>query len=209
MALKEHLDGLAANFAQALMDAIMAHPLSDLMAEGVVAPERVPNFARQPAAPKTPKASKGTSAAAGRLVRRTSEQIAEAAAQIAALLKKEGPMRAEDIRKALDLDVREVPRLLKEGVASKAFAVLSGQKRSTTYGLKGSKAPVAKVAKSSKKALKKAAKAAKRSAKKAPAKKRPAKALKKPARKAAPKAPKAAKAPVASQAAPQEQAAAE
>jgi len=48
-------------------------------------------------------------------------------------------MRSEEIRKALKLDVREVPRVLKEGVAKKKLRS-KGQKRATTYfrGVSGS-----------------------------------------------------------------------
>jgi hypothetical protein len=41
-------------------------------------------------------------------------------------------MRAEEIRKMLGLDVREMPRILKEGFAKKALKS-KGQKRATTY----------------------------------------------------------------------------
>ncbi|HWL86617.1 MAG TPA: hypothetical protein VNO21_12490 [Polyangiaceae bacterium] len=41
-------------------------------------------------------------------------------------------MRAEDIRHKLGLDVREVPRALKDALASKLISK-KGQKRATTY----------------------------------------------------------------------------
>jgi hypothetical protein len=41
-------------------------------------------------------------------------------------------LRAEEIRKMLGLDVREVPRILKEGLAKKKLRS-TGQKRATTY----------------------------------------------------------------------------
>lgn len=72
----------------------------------------------------------------GRLARRTPEQIAEAVAKVATLLKQKGPMRAEAIRADLGLQPKEMPRIMKDGIASKAFAILSGEKRSTTYGIK-------------------------------------------------------------------------
>ena len=43
----------------------------------------------------------------------------------------------------LELDRREVPRILQQGLADKLFRVLSGAKRSTTYGL-GKSAKTAK-----------------------------------------------------------------
>jgi hypothetical protein len=44
---------------------------------------------------------------------------------------KEG-LRSEQIRKALKLDVREVPRILKQGLATKKLKS-KGQKRATVY----------------------------------------------------------------------------
>jgi hypothetical protein len=41
-------------------------------------------------------------------------------------------LRAEEIRTALKLDVREVPRVLKEGLKTKKLKA-KGQKRATTY----------------------------------------------------------------------------
>lgn len=41
-------------------------------------------------------------------------------------------MRAEEIRKFLNLDVREVPRVLKHGVETKKLRS-KGTKRATTY----------------------------------------------------------------------------
>jgi Fic family protein len=41
-------------------------------------------------------------------------------------------LRSEEIRRALKLDVREVPRVLKEGLTKKKLRS-KGQKRATTY----------------------------------------------------------------------------
>jgi Fic family protein len=52
---------------------------------------------------------------------------------IVTLLKgKKAGLRSEQIRAALKLDVREVPRVLKEGLAKKRLRS-KGQKRATTY----------------------------------------------------------------------------
>jgi hypothetical protein len=69
----------------------------------------------------------------GRLPRRSAEDIKVALDKVHGLLKgsKTG-LRAEQIRKALRLDVREMPRVLKEGLASKKLSS-KGQKRATTY----------------------------------------------------------------------------
>jgi len=69
----------------------------------------------------------------GRLARRSPADIAKTLGQIVALVKtKKAGLRSEEIRKALKLDVREVPRVLKEGLAKKTLKS-KGQKRATVY----------------------------------------------------------------------------
>jgi hypothetical protein len=107
----------------------------------------------------------------GRLTRRTPEQIADAVNTVATLLRNHpAGLRSEQIRAELGMDIRELPRVLKDGVADRVLCVLSGQKRSTLYGVSGPRATT-------------------KPAKKAPAKKTPVKAAKrKTAKKAAKKA---------------------
>ena len=71
-----------------------------------------------------------------RLPRRSAAQIARAGDRVARLLKKspEG-LRSEGIRSALRIDTRALPRILRDAVAAKKIVVLSGTKRSTTYGV--------------------------------------------------------------------------
>lgn len=72
----------------------------------------------------------------GRLARRSQQQIeATLAKVIAAVKKSKSGLRAEEIRKQLQLDVREVPRVLKEGLKTKKLKA-AGQKRATTYSAK-------------------------------------------------------------------------
>jgi hypothetical protein len=69
----------------------------------------------------------------GRLRRRSPEEIAKAVDLVAKLVKSHPKgLRSEEIRKKLGLDVREVPRILREGVAAKRLRS-KGQKRATTY----------------------------------------------------------------------------
>lgn len=76
--------------------------------------------------------------ASGRLPRRSLETIQAAVGQVVAVLKtaKEG-MRAEQIRSVLGLQSKEMPRILAEALATKAVVILAGQKRATTYGVRG------------------------------------------------------------------------
>jgi hypothetical protein len=63
--------------------------------------------------------------------------------QVVALVNKSKTgLRSEEIRKTLNLDVREVPRILKTGVQSKKLKA-KGQRRATTYSA-GTKAPSTK-----------------------------------------------------------------
>ena len=70
---------------------------------------------------------------AGRLPRRSPEDIAKVLAQVVVLVKSEKQgLRAEEIRAKLGVQRKEMPRVLKEGIARKQLKA-KGQKRSTTY----------------------------------------------------------------------------
>jgi hypothetical protein len=68
-----------------------------------------------------------------RLPRRSAEEIQAVLGKIVLLVKtrKDG-MRAEQIRAAFGLESKEMPRILKEGLAKKKL-LAKGQKRATTY----------------------------------------------------------------------------
>jgi hypothetical protein len=124
--LHSHLSDLAHSFAESVLAAVRAASLDELVAEG---------GGRRPAAggggeiPTPLRKAKG-----GRLARRTSEEIAQTLDRVVGAVKasKDKGLRAEEIRKALSLDVREVPRVLKEGLRTKKLKA-KGQKRATTY----------------------------------------------------------------------------
>lgn len=81
------------------------------------------------------KRTKRAAAKTVRLPRRSAAQIARAGDRVARLLKKnpEG-LRSEGIRAALRIEARALPRVLRDAVTAKKIVVLSGAKRSTTYG---------------------------------------------------------------------------
>ena len=126
-ALHSRLNDLAASFASAVLDAVKNASLKDLHTGGPVSEPRGRRGA--------PKAApvKSASAKAGRLPRRSAEDIAGALDSIVALVKKhkEG-MRAEEIRKQLGMQAKEMPRVLKEGLSARLLRT-KGQKRATTY----------------------------------------------------------------------------
>ena len=173
--LSEKLKQLAATFADAVSEVVetemrdrMTNALSALGATGGSGDTEV-----WAGLPRPPKEKTGKSKS-GRLARRSLEEIQAVVADVVKLVAKHPDgLRSETIRTELDLDVREVPRVLKEGVAMGALKS-HGQKRATVYFAgKGGKTPKAKKA-SSKKTPK--AKAASKKAPKKAAKKNKAKA---------------------------------
>jgi hypothetical protein len=130
--LHARLNDLATSFADAVLDAIRSASLEELTGGRSL-----------PGGKRTGGASNGGGGGAqaaaprkanGRLARRSAEDVAKTLDRVVAAVKKsrDKGMRAEDIRKALQLDVREVPRVLKEGLARKVLRS-KGQKRATTY----------------------------------------------------------------------------
>jgi glucan-binding YG repeat protein len=177
--LSEKLKQLAATFADAVSEVVetemrdrMTNALSALGATGGSGDTEV----RRGRPAKTSKEKTGKSKS-GRLARRSLEEIQAVVADVVKLVAKHPDgLRSETIRTELDLDVREVPRVLKEGLTMGALKS-TGQKRATVYFAgKGSKTPKAKKA-SSKKTPK--AKAASKKAPKKAAKKNKAKAASK------------------------------
>jgi hypothetical protein len=134
--LRTTLDTLAASFAANVLAAIRGASLQELLAESSGVPRRGPGRPRgggTTAGNPGPRVSVARKSKGGRLARRSPAEIARTLEAIVVLLRKnkEG-LRSEQIRKALRLDVREVPRVLREGLAKKKLKA-KGQKRSTTY----------------------------------------------------------------------------
>jgi hypothetical protein len=127
--LRSQLDSLAASFANAVVEAIRSASLQELVStEG-----RAVAAASRGAAAPVAKATVAKTTRTGRLKRRSSEDIGQVLDQVIALVKKskEG-LRAEQIRTELNLQAKELPRVLKEGLASRRLRK-SGQKRATVY----------------------------------------------------------------------------
>ena len=137
--LRSSLDSLATNFACAVLDAIRGASLDELVGGDR---RRTSTWPRPPSGCHDEDGADGCTGVGpghqgktkgGRLARRSPADIAKTLGQIVALVKtKKAGLRSEEIRKALKLDVREVPRVLKEGLAKKKLKS-KGQKRATTY----------------------------------------------------------------------------
>ena len=127
--LHSAIHDLAQSFTSAVLDAIRAASLDDLHVDGA----RV----------SSPRTARGSAHAdplhtpvrkpAGRLPRRSHEEIAKTLDQVVGLVKasKTG-LRSEEIRAALKLDKREMPRVLGQGLQMKKLKS-KGQKRGTVY----------------------------------------------------------------------------
>jgi uncharacterized protein YejL (UPF0352 family) len=148
--LRTQLQELARSFADQVIGAIRGTSLQELLSpDGQDAGQDVSSRRRARAdAPRAfPSARAAKSAVAeataapatrppragGRLPRRSAEEIEATLEKIVALLKKhkEG-LRAEEIRKSLAMQAKEMPRILKEGLSTKKLTS-KGQKRATTY----------------------------------------------------------------------------
>lgn len=121
--LRSVLNDLASEFANGVLAALRSASLEDLQAEA--GGGRARGGGGQPDPLRRAK---------GRLARRTQEQIDATLAKVVAAVKatKGKGLRAEEIKTALGLDKREMPRVLKEGLAKKKLKA-KGQKRATTY----------------------------------------------------------------------------
>ena len=136
--LRSSLNDLTSAFASSVLAAIRGASLQELLdkTDGVArrGPGRPPKAKVAPTAataPTAPTMSKGRKS--GRLPRRSAEGIAKALDQVIALVKKhKDGLRAEQIREQLKMQSKEMPRVLKEGLAKRKLKA-KGQKRATTY----------------------------------------------------------------------------
>lgn len=126
--LHSQLASLAGSFASAVLEAIKGASLEELISES-----RTPTAKarREPAANGAPRPARARTS--GRLRRRSPDDIAKALEKVVVLLRrhKQG-QRAEQIRQQLGMQAKEMPRVLKEGLAKKQLKS-KGQKRATTY----------------------------------------------------------------------------
>jgi hypothetical protein len=127
--LRSALDALAESFADSVLEVVRSSNLDEIIgAQGV----RANRVATTPSSVKLTRPT-AKSAKPGRLPRRSVEDIAAVLGQIIALVKKNRDgLRAEEIRANLGLEAKELPRVLKEGIATKKLRT-KGQKRATTY----------------------------------------------------------------------------
>jgi hypothetical protein len=125
--LQSRLNELASSFADAVLEAVRSVSLHELQATGSGNSHQAGRAVLStPGIAKRPRAS-------GRLPRRSAQDIAKELGRVVALVKThKGGLRAEQIRDRLGLQSKELPRVLKEGLSTKALKS-KGRKRATTY----------------------------------------------------------------------------
>jgi hypothetical protein len=133
--LRSQLNNLASSFADSVLQAIKGASLEELLTEGNVrggGNGRAPRSSPKTTPKAAPAAAKGARSSR-RLPRRSAEDIQQSLEEVAGLLKKHPDgLRAEQIRAELGMEAKEMPRILKQGLSSKALKS-KGQKRATTY----------------------------------------------------------------------------
>jgi hypothetical protein len=134
--LRNTIESLASQFASSVLDALRSasiDELADVAGRGAVR--------RGPGRPRA-ESSEGAAAAprrgaargrGGRLGRRTQNDITKMVESIVDVLAKSASgLRSEQIREALNVEAKELPRPLAEALSS-GLVTKTGQKRATTY----------------------------------------------------------------------------
>jgi hypothetical protein len=127
--LHSRISLLAASFVDSVLEAVKSSSLQEIL-DGGSGHRAEPRAARAAFAPR---AGRAPAARNGRLPRRSAEDIAKTLEVVVSLLgSRKNGLRAEQIRTELNMQAKELPRILKEGLGRKKIRAV-GQKRATTY----------------------------------------------------------------------------
>lgn len=128
--LHSRISGLVSSFVDSVLDAVKSSSLQEILDGSGVAHRAGPRAAKAGFAPR---AARVPMAKSGRLPRRSAEDIAKTLEVVVSLLgSRKNGLRAEQIRTELNMQAKELPRILKEGLGRKKIRAV-GQKRATTY----------------------------------------------------------------------------
>lgn len=130
--LRTTIENLATEFASKILDALRSASIDELVGvagDGGTRRARPARAATEGAAAARAPRPRGSS---GRLGRRSAGDISRMVESIVELLAKSDGLRAEQIREALGVEAKELPRPLAEAL-SLGRVTKSGQKRATTY----------------------------------------------------------------------------
>ena len=123
--LQSTLEHLASDFAVRVLGVLRTAPLDEIMSlDG-----------RAVAAAR---GARGAAKVTGRRYRRSADELASMVEEVAGVLANHGSLRAEQIRTALGVEQKALPRVLKEGLDRGRFTK-TGERRATVYTLKGAK----------------------------------------------------------------------
>lgn len=126
--LQSRISEIATSFVDSVLDAVRSSSLEEL-----VGGRAVSAGARSVSSTKSAPARSERTTHSGRLARRSGEDIAKVLEVVVSLLSsRKNGLRAEQIRSELNMQSKELPRILKEGLARKKLRAV-GQKRATTY----------------------------------------------------------------------------
>jgi hypothetical protein len=129
ISLLSSIDALTLSFANSVLAAIRGASLDELLGEGG---DRHRGPARASTVAKAA-ATRIRESSTARLARRSAGDIAHALDKVVALVKRNRDgLRAEQIRQSLGMQAKEMPRVLKQGLASRKLRA-KGHKRATTY----------------------------------------------------------------------------
>lgn len=129
--LRSAINSLATSFADSVLAAIRGASLEELHADG--GGRRRSSTTRPAGARVGARRTTTPRRTGGRLARRSAADIEKTLAQVRSLLRgKKAGLRSEQILKALHLDKRELPRVLRTGLKAKQLRS-KGEKRGTTY----------------------------------------------------------------------------
>lgn len=130
--LHSRISVLVASFIDSVLETVKSSSLEEIL-DGSGAPRGAPRGPRAAFAPRAPRVPEARS---GRLPRRSAEDIAKTLEIVVSLLgSRKNGLRAEQIRTELNMQAKELPRILKEGLDRKKIRAV-GQKRATTYFVK-------------------------------------------------------------------------
>jgi hypothetical protein len=128
--LHSRISHLAASFVDSVLEAVKSSSLQEILdgGNGHRMDSRAAKAAFSPRPGRPPAAARN-----GRLPRRSAEDIAKTLEVVVSLLgSRKNGLRAEQIRTELNMQAKELPRILKEGLSRKKIRSV-GQKRATTY----------------------------------------------------------------------------
>jgi hypothetical protein len=138
--LQSRISALAATFVESVLSAVKSSSLEELVGGArsptsplATRPGRGAASSGSTSASTRPAAGPVHAAPGGRLPRRSAEDIAKVLEIVVSLLgSRKNGLRAEQIRTELNLQAKELPRILKEGLSRKKIRAV-GHKRATTY----------------------------------------------------------------------------